>query len=176
MKKIVSLLILVIMLCSCAIADIVDCSSLSNDELMSLINAAKMELSSRTLINDGLTLYEDDNYSLYATGQYDFKQKNDGAKIQLRLEIIFENKTNETVHVFPNACIVDGWTVDISQIGDTEPHTKSRNTMTIYLPALDFPDTEKIDIIMMDLYVKGNETKNRIQLGKLYLSLKALNK
>lgn len=156
MKKLITLLLAFILLFSCSIAEEMDYSSMTNDELISAVQAAKHELMQRGLTEEGhLVLLDRDNIKVFWTG----KTKMDESF--LRLEIIVENKNDQMVHVYPCPwkSFINGWNINGTGFDSIFPNSRRKNDFLFHIGSSGFETMEDIDQLEFTLIVSNEISK-----------------
>lgn len=147
MKIIISVLFCIALLFSFAVAETADYSSMTNDQLQSVIDAAHHELFIRQVHEDGnLLIYDKNNIQIYLTGKCTISYGN-----AIEIGAILVNNTDRKIHIGTDACTVNGWEVYCSGLGETSPHSKKKCTFEIYLEDTDIKETAELQELMMDL-------------------------
>jgi hypothetical protein len=164
MKKVIAVLFAAVMLFSAACADSVDVASMSSEDLIALVNAAKNELVSRKAEEDGkIFLVDKDDVQVYWTGR--LKQNEN----KIALEVIFINNTNEELSIFTNYCILNGWQIDTGFIDSTVPGAKRKCEFTLQISDSDVSDMSQVETLELDFYSYVSDTFERHELGKTSL-------
>lgn len=147
MKKILVLL-LAVLLAFCAVATAeTDYSSMTDDELHTMIDAARNELVRRELTASADTmLFDHDGIQCYLTGNYEIKEWGEGKHVML-LETVVVNNTDVMMDVRIDGCYVNGWEVYGGIIQKTDAGKKQRDTFEIRLYDADIHSYEEIQDI-----------------------------
>ena len=157
MKKILVLVLAALLaLCGVATAE-ADYSAVSDDELHTVIDAARNELARRELTASADTvLFDQDGVQCYLTGNYEVKEWGEGKHV-MQLEAVVINDTDVTVNVSIEACYVNGWEVYGGLIQKTDPGKKQKDTFEIRLFDADIHSYEEIEDIEFTFKVANSD-------------------
>jgi len=160
MKRFICLLVSLLLLCPVALAADPDFASMTDDELLSMINGARNELFSRKMESSGkVMLIDREDMQIYLTG------KTDTSGRYLDIEVVFVNNTDEKLSVHNHSCIVNGWEVYCDIIGETSAGSKKKDTFQIKMDDADISSLSEMEDMVISLYTYNSTTNKQEELG-----------
>ena len=161
MRKLIALLVTIIMLFSCsALAE--DYSSMTDDDLHSMLNSIRNELLKRDLVyNEKIVLFDQDDVQVYLTGDCDFR-----LPYTKLYAVVINNSTNPVRFAFANdyKISVNGWEVwgDPDYLGTTSPGKKQKGYINIKMEDAEVASFEEIEEIELNFVLMNAETRKPI--------------
>ncbi len=159
MKKILSLICVVILLLSSAVASAeFDFHSMSNTELEALIEQAQAELDNRDGVQEenSPVFYDANGIKMYLSGEYKVQWAPMAKADILYLEYIIENNSTHELDIRSMDAYVNGWDIDgISFYAEPKPGKKGKDYMAIKLtPAgiSTFEEIKEVEFILEIFY------------------------
>lgn len=141
-----------------AIAEGIDVSTMTDEELHAIINAARNELTKRELVAAGdLVVVDQDDVQIYMTGNNEMKAFDDGG-VWLYIEFVVVNNTDTTVNPFVGKSIVNGWDVHGDGMGKTSAGSRQKVTMRMRVSDGEVSSMEDIEeiVVSFELYDSDN--------------------
>lgn len=137
-----------------ALADGIDFSSMTDEEIQSLIDAGRNVLLERSLVADGKTLvFEQEGVSLYLTG--DMRLTDSGF---LYVGAILVNDSGTTISLINNACSVNGWMAFMNGIDSVAPSKKASGELQFNVKDTGIAAIEDVEEIEICIDVFDKDT------------------
>ena len=147
MKKIVTIILALILICSVALSEGIDWASMTDEEITAIIEAGQAELKSRSggepeeiVIMDynGLTITAS-NFHVEDTLLY-----KDGALV---FDVVIENNTDKSYDITGTDISINGWTVDALIYVDIMAGKKTKDVFKLDLGGADCKSLEDVQEI-----------------------------
>lgn len=150
MKKLFSILIALILIGGVAMAESTDYASMTDEELHTIIDRARNELTRRELTITGETLVLDaEGVQVYVTGNMTY----DGYR--LKVEAIIINDTAVNLAIDTEQASVNGWTISNAPgMHGTAPRKKQKGYFDFYITPDLLPDVESVTDVEFVLKLK----------------------
>ena len=151
MKKLF-VVVLAFMLCSVALAEGLDWTSMTDDELHSIIDHARNELTKRELVaGEKTVLVDQDGIQFYLTGEYEFADRDVDRKM-VELQTVLINDSSNNVGITIDSLYVNGW--NIFALCGAQAAAGKRDKSTIDMNVFDAEVTAFEDIKEMEFTIK----------------------
>lgn len=135
MKRLFTLtltLALALLLCSCALAEGLDFASMTDEELQTVIDTARNELTNRQLIYaENTVLIDQDGIKLYLSGKNDFRLREESAYLELGTVLV--NDSDKNVSILVDDLYVNGWRISALGGGHADAGKKDKSTLDMNL-------------------------------------------
>lgn len=161
MKKLISALLVALMLLSVtlAVAEGIDFASMTDDELLAVIDGARNEQAKRILTAAADTVIVDqDGVTIYLTGN----NRIDEYGPELFIEAVVVNDTDKNIDVYVDSASVNGWNVEAYGITETSAGKKQKGEFSAYLDDAEVSTIEEIEEIELELYIADADEIERI--------------
>ena len=163
MKKCLALfLVVVILLSSSALANNIDFSSMSVNELHDIISQAHNELVKKTAKADGKVFIIDDpmGFSIYLTGKGEKNWMDYYA-----LEVVAINNTNKTQSIIFDNISINGWEVStfITSISDVGGGKKKKDSINLEIEAADISSYTEITEVELVFHTYDSDSWSTIK-------------
>lgn len=147
MKKLLAILLTLVLLGVCALAENIDWSSMSDDEIKTAIKEGQAELDSRKEESDdgSIVAYDKDGHKLTLSNMHEGNYINYG--LSLVFDAIYENNSDGTNELVINGSYVNGWDTGALRSPDTTPGHKEKLEIVIGLDDTDVKSLEEIETI-----------------------------
>ena len=155
--KCLAVLCLAMLLLTSAVAEGLDYSSMTDEELQAVIDSASKELKSRhadsgvSLLNGGLIL-DQDGVVITLTGNRDEYGS------YCDLEAVVENSTDHMIYVSPENASINGWEVFMTGIYEVGSGKKKKGSFTISLGDAEISSLTEVEVMEMVLLIGDNES------------------
>lgn len=164
MRKLFSLVLALLMLCSCSLAFAaeIDFSGMTQDELLNVIDQARLELTKfLPAVVDGTVLYEDENVKITLNGDIYMEY---GA---LNIPVIVENYTDFDLIIGIEDSSCNGWDVGSATVS-VSAGKKAKDEFAYYGADEDaeLTSAEEVQDITGTLYYFDTETYDRLYEGE----------
>ena len=128
MKKILAVFLAFSLLFSFAMAESIDFSAMTDEQIRSIIGEAQNELFLRQAHEDGyLLIYDQNDIQLYLTHDCSIKYG------EYRIGAVFVNNSDRELAVSFNKCIISGWQItNCVGTGSLSPHAKKKASLDIW--------------------------------------------
>lgn len=157
MKKLIAMVMMVVMLLSgaVALAQGIDLSAMSAEELQSLIDQARLELTKYLpAAADGTVLYEDENVRITFTGNIELDDWGD-----MNVPVIVENLSNINLSVILENVSCNGWSIwDASISVPAGKKTKGNFSFMSAIEDAELKTAEDVEDIEADLFYSNSDT------------------
>lgn len=151
MRKIIGIIFAILLLCSSALAEGLDYSSLTTTELQDIITATSNELLKRTALSDGklFIIDEADDLQIYLTGK---GEKNWMGGYDLEIVVINNSSTDVTIS-FDNI-VVNGWETDpfITQVQDIGAGKRKKGSLPITLDDAEISSISEVEEVEISFH------------------------
>ena len=150
MKKLFAIILALILLCVCAMAESIDWSSMSDEEIETALAVGQAELNSRKVESDNGTIvaYDKDGHKLTLTNMHEGNYIN--YDLSLVFDAVYENNSDGTNELVINGSFVNGWDTGALHSPETTPGHKEKLEIVIGLDDTDiksFEEIEKIELV-----------------------------
>lgn len=160
MKKMLSLFLVLLLVCTAAFAEGLDFPAMTEEELHEIISAARNELTKRELVaSEKLVIFEAEGVQVYLTGEHRVYGTD---TVFLDLEAVVINDSDVPVSLSTAACSVNGWNVWNMGISSTSVGKKQKGNFNINLTDAEISSYEEIEEIEFSLYLVNAETYQRV--------------
>lgn len=171
MKKLFALILAMLMLCGFCLAESADYSSMTDEQLHAVVDAARNELAKRELVAaENLVLIDQDGVQMYMTGKYKV-WGNDN--VYLTLEVVVVNDSARIVSVSFDNASVNGWETFSTGVGETSPGKKQKGTLEFRISDADIKTYEEVQDIELNMYLYDMaewETISKVDTYTLHLN------
>lgn len=161
MRKLFALVLVALMMfCSVASAEAIDLSAMTQEELIALIDNARLELTKYLPeVADGTVLYEDESICITFTGYIEVEPSYD----QLAIGVIIENYTDTNLGVMLENVSCNGWAIWESSI-DVPANKKAKERFCFMNGVTDaeLETVEDVQDIEADLHYYDTETWDNV--------------
>lgn len=162
MKKILALFLVMLLLCTAAMAESIDYSAMSDDELQQMISTARNELVIRNAKADGkVFIIDNDLISLYFTGKWSEGEgyHNNVKSEYFQPELVFVNKTDKTIDLFFDRLSVNGWEISyVSGFYDVSAGNKKKGSIQLFKDDIEISDRNEIEDMRISFHI-SEDTK-----------------
>ena len=125
-------LVSILMSCSVASAEAIDLTAMSQDELIALIDNARLELSKYLpYAEKGTVLYEDENIKITLNGEITFDDYDN-----MLVDIIIENYSSYNLLISTDNASCNGWDIN-SATASVSANKKAKATLDFYDAVID---------------------------------------
>ena len=160
MKKVFSIVLAVLMLFGMmAVAEGVDFSTLSEEELKELIDEARLEMTKyHPLVTEGTLLYEDENITITCTGPLELDEYG-----YLYVPVIVENHSDKNLSIILQNVSCNGWAIYDGFL-DVPANKKAKEQAYFMDAATDaeLESAEDVQDIEADLHYYDDETYENV--------------
>lgn len=157
MRRFMALLLAALFLVTAAAAaENMDFASMSDEELHSIIDGARSELTKRELVAaEDVVLFEQDGVTVYLTGNHDTYGDD---SVYLELEVVVVNDADQSLGVGIDSASINGWNVFGGGIPGTDAGKKQKGSLLFCISDAEAYSFEEIEDIELDFYVYSEET------------------
>lgn len=151
--------IICLLISSCVAFAEIDLSTMSDEELSSLISQAQQELNSRKSAdgNDQIVLYDSNNIKWYITG-YEVSSWSS----YLTLNSIVENNSNADITINVETLTVDGWDVSAWFYAQATAGKKTKEDLSFNMEDANIERVDDISNIEASIRIFNSKTYNNI--------------
>lgn len=166
MKKLLAIILILLLFIpeTVAFAANIDVSSMSDQELSSLIDQCRTELSSRKQNSgDKLTIVNENGIEIYLTNHFTAYENYDG-KHYIDLDAAVVNGSNSPIYLYDKGCCINGWKVGTTfTFGDIPAGKSKKIEITLCLNDADITTFDEVkDIYFAIEAVDPNNYSNKI--------------
>lgn len=146
MKKILTVVLALLLLCSSCLAESLDYASMTDAQLHDIVDAARNELTKRELVAAEKTvLFEQDGVTVYMTGDYTMQESSISDAVWLTINIIVVNDSGRDVGISIVNPSVNGWNVSSLSLSPTSKGKKSKQELTLDVKDAEVKSLEEIE-------------------------------
>lgn len=159
MKKFLTVLLALLLLCGSCLAEGLDYASMTDAQLHDIVDAARNELTKRELVAEGKTLlFEHDGVSVYLTGDFKADSLHTDSMHFMRASVIVVNDSDINVRVGVDSMSVNGWEVSNSGFSSVSPGKKLKDELTFNAVDTDITTVEEIETIEITFRLSNADT------------------
>lgn len=156
MKKFLAF-VLAMLLVFPALADQLDYSNMSGDELHDVMNSVRNELVKRELLNDEkVLLFQQDGVSVYLTGEFDITWNNE---IEIKAITINDSNSKLSIHPEDLTISVNGWDVRATCDLEAKPGQKKKGSLSFSPEDAEIKTADEIQEIIFYFAMKLDDGK-----------------
>ena len=159
MKKILTVVLALLLLCSSCLAEGLDYASMTDTQLHDIVDAARNELTKRELVAEGKTLlFERNGVSVYLTSDFKADSFHTDSMHFMRASVIVVNDSDINVRVGVESMSVNGWEVSNSGFSSVSPGKKLKDELTFNAVDTDITTVEEIETIEITFRLSNADT------------------
>ena len=155
MKKFLTVLLALLLLCSSCLAEGLDYASMTDAQLHDIVDAARNELTKRELV---AVLSEQDGVTVYMTGDYTIRESSISDDIWLKINIVVVNDSGRDVGIDTVNPSVNGWDVSASILSTTTKGKKSKQELTLNVKDAEVKSLDEIEELEIAFRMFDGET------------------
>lgn len=144
MKKLLAIILLLLLFIpqTTASAANIDFSTMSDPEILDIIDSARAELIKRKA-EGYFVLIDQDGVLMYQTGNYSITKYSD-TDITMKIEVVVTNNRDVPISLFDNGTSVNGWAVDLIGTSSVPPGKSKKDTISFNMYKANITQMEEI--------------------------------
>ena len=165
MKRILLVIFIFILLCPIGLAETqLDFASMSNDELHTMIDLARNELTKREMhIGDSIVILDAQDVVISLTGEY--RTSSDSEYLDLNSIVV--NNSSHNVGISLDHVSVNGWSIYGSAPSDVDAGKKGKDEFTFNLDEADCDSIEKVEDIEFVIVLYDSDSYDTLYTSDL---------
>ncbi len=173
MKRMISCILALLLLCSSALAAVPDISGCTDEELASLIDLARNRLYRNALkLEKDAVLIDQGGVLLYSTGKYTLSSYGDSCSLSLHCVLV--NSTSFEVSVSCRDCSANGWEI-FAMGGGCQAGKKKKVDLYFSLTEADITKLEELEDLTFTLQAYNMDTYDTLfNVGPVTLTQESL--
>lgn len=145
-----------------AFADAPDFSTMPTEEIQAIIAAARAELLSRQIAEDGnIVLIDQDGIKLYLTGEHNI-QASGANTVDLFFEAVVINDSDAPIQLSYKQATVNGWNTGFFSMNNIPAGTKTKATIGYRISDAGISTFEEVEEIATVFYISNASTWQEI--------------
>lgn len=157
MKRLLAISITLILFAYGAFAESIDYSNMSDEDLHSMIDTARNELTKRELVaGEKTVLVDQDGVQLYLTGDIDFRESSDSKYTEIGVVLI--NDSDRKISISIEDLYVNGWSIFAMCGASAESGKKDKATIDMSLDEAEINNFQDIEEMEFTVRVYDGES------------------
>lgn len=161
MKRLFSIALILILVGSVALAESIDWTIMTDEELHGAIDAARNELSKRELsLSENTILVDQDGIQLYLTGEHTFSDWDETKYVELGVVLV--NDSDQNISVSIENLYVNGWNVYAMCGATANSGKRDKSTIDMNVAEAEVNTFEEIQDMEFSIRLYNSDSFDRI--------------
>lgn len=167
MKKLCALILALLLIGSIALAETIDFTSITDDELNALISGAQAELKNRGGGDETEYWYNENGITIYPAGVTKYTEIGN----MYQYAIVVENNSDTTINVSCD-CVVNGWSVMASGVREVAAGQTKKDFVSMMAKDAGVESEDDVETFDITCKIYGDDYKTIAEFGPITINLK----